>query len=186
MTHTGWEDRPIEGLRELRDVTPPPSLVAGVMTRISVPRRRSFWSWLVRPRRLELRLSPLGVASFGLGVTALALLLATGSGRPGGRALQLTATAPAVGDTPAPVMVRFVIEARGAQKVTVAGDFNDWDPASIPLEGPDAAGNFVATVPVPRGEHEYMFVVDGTWVTDPSAPERRPDGYGRENALLRL
>jgi hypothetical protein len=31
-----------------------------------------------------------------------------------------------------------------------------------------------------------MFVVDGEWVTDPAAAERRPDGFGRENAVLRL
>jgi 1,4-alpha-glucan branching enzyme len=83
-------------------------------------------------------------------------------------------------------MVRFVLEARGARQVTVAGDFNGWDPARTPLEGPDLGGNFVATVPVTPGEHEYMFVVDGRWVTDPAAAERRADGFGRENALLRL
>ena len=41
-------------------------------------------------------------------------------------------------------------------------------------------------VPLPRGAHEYMFLVDGTWVTDPAAPETRPDGFGRTNAILRL
>jgi 1,4-alpha-glucan branching enzyme len=83
-------------------------------------------------------------------------------------------------------LVRFVIEAKGARKVALAGDFNDWSPESTLLEGPDAAGNFVATVPLAQGDHEYMFVVDGAWVTDPRAAERRPDGFGRQNAVLRL
>ena len=31
-----------------------------------------------------------------------------------------------------------------------------------------------------------MFVVDGKWMTDPAADERRDDGFGRQNSLLRL
>ena len=47
-------------------------------------------------------------------------------------------------------------------------------------------GSFAANVRLPPGAHEYMFVVDGQWVTDPAATERRPDGFGRDNAVLRL
>jgi hypothetical protein len=47
-------------LRRLRDdVTPPPDLVARVMTRVSEPRLPSIWQWLNRPVLLELRISPL-------------------------------------------------------------------------------------------------------------------------------
>jgi hypothetical protein len=42
------------------------------------------------------------------------------------------------------------------------------------------------TVTLPPGMYEYMFVVDGKWITDPAADERRDDGFGRQNALLRI
>ena len=55
------DDRPVAGLASLRDTTPPPSLVPAVMRRIAEPVPVTFWSWLRRPRRFELRLSPLGL-----------------------------------------------------------------------------------------------------------------------------
>jgi 1,4-alpha-glucan branching enzyme len=84
------------------------------------------------------------------------------------------------------VLVRFVLAARGAKSVKVAGDFNAWDPQQTVLVDADGQGTFVATVPVRRGQHEYMFLVDGQWMTDPTAAEVRPDGFGRANAILRL
>jgi 1,4-alpha-glucan branching enzyme len=84
------------------------------------------------------------------------------------------------------VLVRFVLVAKGAKRVAVAGNFNGWSPEETVLQKADGSGLFVATVPLPRGAHEYMFVVDGEWVTDPAAPEVRPDGFGRSNAILRL
>jgi hypothetical protein len=42
-------------------------------------------------------------------------------------------------------------------------------------------------VPVPRGEHEYQFVINGErWVTDPLAPVQQDDGFGAKNAVLKL
>jgi 1,4-alpha-glucan branching enzyme len=86
----------------------------------------------------------------------------------------------------ATVMVRFTLVAQGAHQVAVAGDFNGWDPKGTVLVNQDGQGNFVGTLNLPPGAHEYMFVVDGKWVTDPAASELRPDGFGRTNAILRL
>jgi hypothetical protein len=171
---------PLAGLSALREVTPPPSLVAGVMRRIAEPPPPSLWGWLWRPRRLELRLSPLGALA---GAAAVAAVLVAGSWsvRPGRQAISL-AVAP---ESPA-VVVRFTLAAAGAHKVAVAGDFNGWDPQNTPLVDADGHGSFVGSVRLPPGNHEYMFVVDGQWVTDPAAAERRPDGFGRDNAVLRL
>ena len=82
--------------------------------------------------------------------------------------------------------MRLRLEAKGAKRVAVAGSFNEWRTDQTLLEPAGAAGVFVGTLALPPGEHEYMFVVDGRWVTDPAADERRPDGFGRQNALLRL
>ena len=58
-------------LRRLRDdVTPPPDLVARVMTRVSEPRTPSFWQWLNRPVQLEFRLSPIILIALALALGA--------------------------------------------------------------------------------------------------------------------
>jgi hypothetical protein len=167
---------PFPGLRSLREEAPPPSLVPAVMRRITEPQPFSLWRWLRKPHRLELRVSPVGLAAVaGVGVLVLVALL-----RPTPE--KVAAVAPA-GDT---VMVRFVLVAKGARQVSLAGDFNAWRPEGTRLENADGQGTFVATIPLKKGAYEYMFLVDGQWVTDPSAAEHRPDGFGRRNGVLRL
>jgi len=85
------------------------------------------------------------------------------------------------------VWSRFVYTANDADSVAVAGDFSNWTP--IPLSPHTVNGKTVWTglVPVPRGEHEYQFVIDGEkWVTDPLAPVQQDDGFGAKNAVLKL
>jgi 1,4-alpha-glucan branching enzyme len=53
------------------------------------------------------------------------------------------------------------------------------------LQGPDASGHWTINVELPEGHYEYQFLVNGkTWVTDPNADAYRPDGFGRENAVV--
>ena len=83
-------------------------------------------------------------------------------------------------------MVRFVIAAPGAMRVSVVGDFNDWDADATPL-APAASGGGVWTVEVPLapGRHEYAFVVDGTdWRPDPAAPSTAAGEYGVSNSVV--
>lgn len=85
------------------------------------------------------------------------------------------------------VWIRFMYTASDADSVAVAGDFSQWDP--VPLSPHTVNGETVWTglVPVPRGEHEYQFVINGErWVTDPLAPVKRSDGFGAENAVLKI
>jgi hypothetical protein len=177
------DDEPIAGLRALKQVEPPPSLVPAVMRAIAEPRPVSFWQWLLRPRRLELRVTPVGLlASGALGAIALYAVFSHPARLAPGAPLAQSETASA-GDV---VQVRFVLVAKGARKVGIAGDFNGWNPDGTVLQNVDGMGTFVATVPLPRGSHEYMFLVDGKWMTDPGAAETRPDGFGQTNAILRL
>lgn len=186
------DDRPFPGLGALRDVAPPPSLVPRVMRQVAEPRPVGFWGWLRKPRRIQISfaVSPFGAATALAGACGLLfVVLARPEPRfataPAG-APPMVATAPAETPDGANVMFRFVLVAKGARHVAVAGDFNGWNAAATALVNADGQGTFVATVPLPRGSHEYMFVVDGEWVTDPVAPERKPDGFGRSNAVLRL
>ena len=66
----------------------------------------------------------------------------------------------------------------------LAGQFNDWKPADLKMEGPDAAGNFELKRILPAGSHEYKFVIEGTkWRHDPG--NRRQVG-GYHNSVIEL
>jgi hypothetical protein len=86
---------------------------------------------------------------------------------------------------PKHMLVHFQIHAPGAAQVDLVGEFNHWRPGVIRLQGPDASGHWTTEVSLPDGQYEYQFLVDGkTWVTDPNAPVHRPDGFGRQNAVV--
>jgi len=72
-----------------------------------------------------------------------------------------------------------------AESVTIAGDFNGWDSQSLPLRRADN-GLWTITIPLKPGRYEYMYQVDGKWITDPLASEFSPDGFGDENAVLNV
>mgnify|MGYP001827593694 FL=1 len=83
--------------------------------------------------------------------------------------------------------VRFHCElhAPGADNVELLGTFNNWKMGDIVLDGPDASGHWTATVELPEGRHEYIFLVDGErWVADPKGVTHRPDGFGRINTVI--
>ncbi|HTA21484.1 MAG TPA: hypothetical protein VK989_19465 [Polyangia bacterium] len=70
-------EEPALGLASLRDVAPPPALVARVMTRVAEPVTPTLAQWLTRPVKIELRISPLGILAIaGLLAAALALFVA--------------------------------------------------------------------------------------------------------------
>ncbi len=173
----------IRGLSDLAQVVPPTSLVPAVMRRITEPEPTGLWHWLRRPHSFEIRLSPLAAGAL---MAALGMVVFGVVRRPATESQAFISHAPSNTMGDGVVSVRFVLAARGAKRVAIAGDFNAWNPADTILVDSDGQGMFVATIRLPRGAHEYMFVVDGEWVTDPAAAERRPDGYGRTNAILRL
>jgi anti-sigma factor RsiW len=179
---------PIAGLSSLRETTPPPSLVPAVMRRIAEPAPLSPWNWLRRTRRLEVRVSLLGLAGIvTVGALALVLVAASWSAHHAAQSLTVNVPGPSPDQAaPVAVVVRFTLVAAGARSVAVAGDFNGWDPRGTSLVDQDGRGSFAGSVRLSPGAHEYMFLVDGEWVTDPAATERRPDGFGRNNAVLRL
>jgi len=81
--------------------------------------------------------------------------------------------------------VRFVLEQSQARSVTVAGSFNDWSDTSHPLARDARSGLWTATVVLPPGEHQFMFVVDDTeWVSPPLAEDYVDDGFGARNGVV--
>lgn len=81
--------------------------------------------------------------------------------------------------------VNFSLDAPAAREVFVAGTFNDWDPAARPLKrGRD--GLWRTWMNLPRGTHEYLFVVNGEWREDPGCQDRCRNPYGSYNSVVRL
>ena len=87
-------------------------------------------------------------------------------------------------DSALPTGALFSIVAPDARSVSVAGSFNRWNGDSHPLSGPDLHGRWTATVPLPPGRYEYLFVIDGAiWALDPAAPSV-DNGLGDRNSIV--
>jgi 1,4-alpha-glucan branching enzyme len=71
-----------------------------------------------------------------------------------------------------------------ARQVYLVGDFNGWDPTTLPLS--KRGETFVKRVNLTPGEHQYKFLVDGEWQTDPSADVQVPNGVGSLNSVVRV
>ncbi len=79
--------------------------------------------------------------------------------------------------------VNFALHAPEASQVSVAGTFNDWDPAARPMKR-DKNGVWRTWMALPSGEYQYLFVVDSAWRDDPACPQRVPNPYGSHNCVL--
>ena len=141
------------------------------------PPRRSVFTWLRAPA-----LSPLVALAGALVIAAGAFGLADWRSR-----IRLERASPAVSPRAAPeVLARLAYRAPLAREVAVAGDFNAWKPATARMRC-GQGGIWTVELPLAPGRrYEYMFVVDGHWVTDPTAPASVDDGFGGQNAVLDL
>jgi hypothetical protein len=82
------------------------------------------------------------------------------------------------------VYVRLVLLQPEARSVSVAGDFNGWNPGQTQLERSEG-GMWTVTLALKPGRYQYMFVVDGKqWIADPFAVDGAGDGFGSQNAVL--
>ncbi|SRR5258706_1567875 len=82
------------------------------------------------------------------------------------------------------VLVKFSLSANGAKSVAVAGSFNDWNASKAPLR--KTGDLWTTSLRLPRGRYQYRFVVDGKWVSDPSATESVANPFGGRNSVLSL
>jgi len=81
--------------------------------------------------------------------------------------------------------VEFVLEMPKAAAVSIAGTFNNWDVSRTPMrKGKD--GLWRSRVSVPAGRHEYRFVADGQWISDPKAAEEVPNPHGSSNSVIKV
>lgn len=179
------DDRRLEAWLGSMPVLPPSQeFVDGVMRAVRNPQRnpqrnaqRSWqqrvWDFCFAPRLVQFNFA---------GAAALTLMLAVGSAwmlweRQSSPADLLAARGEGA------IKVRFSLDMSGAQRVAVVGDFTRWQ-KQVPLRRA-ADGGWIAEIPLPPGDYEYMFVIDGAqWVSDPRARRYRADGFGNKNAVV--
>jgi 1,4-alpha-glucan branching enzyme len=93
------------------------------------------------------------------------------------------AGSPAPAAAPTGGAVAFSYADPGANSVSVAGEFNNWNTTANPMQK-DAFGIWTVTIPLKPGRYQYKFVVNGTdWKLDPVNPEKTTDAAGNENSL---
>jgi len=64
--------------------------------------------------------------------------------------------------------INFICSALKARKVSLVGDFNEWNPSVHPMKRqPDGA--WMVQVPLHHGHHHYLFLIDGVPALDPRA-----------------
>jgi hypothetical protein len=155
----------------------------GPLRRLSRARR-----WATTPRRVLV--SPLGSFALAAGMAAI-LIGGVWLGRrtvAGGSSPQkgLASSAVLVADSQAPTQaVEFIVAVPGASRVTLVGDFNEWNPTATALHATERDGVWSVTVPLMSGRHEYAFVVDGKrWMPDPRAPRAASDDFGTPNSVV--
>jgi 1,4-alpha-glucan branching enzyme len=76
--------------------------------------------------------------------------------------------------------VRFNLFVPETERVSLAGDFNNWDVNNLPMKKAKK-GTWEASFTLPPGRYEYRFWVDGVWHDDPNANERVENSFGSQN-----
>ncbi len=80
--------------------------------------------------------------------------------------------------------VTFSFWAPEAKEVFLTGDFNDWDPKSMPMRR-DLRGTWKRQVTLKEGSYQYKYLIDGQWVHDPRK-ETIQNAFGTLNNLIHV
>jgi propanediol dehydratase small subunit len=79
---------------------------------------------------------------------------------------------------------QFVLEISRAHRVSVVGDFNNWNPTAAPMTRSSDGALWSAIVPILPGRHMYGFMVDDSiFVLDPRAQKARDPDLGTEGSV---
>ncbi len=73
-----------------------------------------------------------------------------------------------------------------ATSVQVAGDFNNWQPESSPMERVGDSGVWQTEMKLPEGKYRYRLVVDGQWQQDPYNEATELNPFGDFNSVLEV
>ncbi len=73
-----------------------------------------------------------------------------------------------------------------ASSVQIAGDFNNWQPATTCMERVGDSGVWQAKLKLPHGTYRYRLVVDGQWQQDPYNERTELNPYGELNSIVEI
>ena len=73
-----------------------------------------------------------------------------------------------------------------AETVAIAGDFNNWQPATTPMQRVGETGVWQAKMKLPHGTYRYRLVVDGQWQQDPYNERSELNPYGEYKSILEV
>jgi 1,4-alpha-glucan branching enzyme len=79
--------------------------------------------------------------------------------------------------------IEFTLKMPQAKSACIAGTFNGWDSNKTPMRK-DVDSSWKATLELASGRHEYRFVVDGQWISDPNAKETVRNQFGSTNSVV--
>ena len=85
-------------------------------------------------------------------------------------------------------VMTFVFVTYDASKVSLVGDFNQWNAEATPMTRIANSNAWTVSLPLSAGRHVYSFYAVGAdgekWLTDPTAPATPDDGFGRRNSVV--
>lgn len=82
------------------------------------------------------------------------------------------------------VALRLELVAPTATHVAIVGDFNQWNPTSLPMRRSADGRTWEIEVRLAPGRYTYGFVVDGRVRRDPRAPQSVSDDFGIPSSVL--
>ena len=84
--------------------------------------------------------------------------------------------------------VLFSVWAPHAERVSVVGDFNDWDTAATPMKRNHSGGDWSATVVLEAGQrYRFRYLLDGKeWTNDWYADDYEVNAYGSCDSVVDL
>jgi 1,4-alpha-glucan branching enzyme len=81
--------------------------------------------------------------------------------------------------------VNFSLLAPQAERVLIAGEFNNWNTMSHPMEK-DKKGVWKISLDLEPGMYQYRFFVDGEWQSDPSCSDCVENPFGSLNCVRKV
>jgi hypothetical protein len=195
--HDEMIERLAARLRPLPDVDP--AAKARVLVAVAAERARDRER---QARRRPRVIRWAGAAAIAAAMAFTAFLFGRDGGMPAG-AITTAGTAAARAGEPLPVAanptlvardaegaaalrpVQLVFRAPQAKRVSVVGDFTDWDPTKAVMTRDSGSGLWSVALALPPGRHVYAFLVDDSvWVRDPRAPAAPDADFGRPGSVL--
>lgn len=82
--------------------------------------------------------------------------------------------------------VMFVSLYPRAERVAIAGEFNNWQPDNHPLKKVGENGVWEIKLPLGKGKYRYRLVVDGQWQQDPYNGMTEVNPYGEHNSVVEV